>query len=356
MKFKTFSLTVNTSLASATRLAVRGRPRVIGIVASPGLKDARDRRFVAPMTMETYRSPTPAPRLGVRPRLVMLLAVGVATLAGWAYLGAMIAAMVPEMDMATFGPGMEAFNAFNRFAGLSPDVRAALAVLCLPVEAHFGMPGQGDWGPRDLSLVFVMWVAMAMAMMLPTAVPVFSTYAEEAEAKLSRAERSASVLWLIGGYFAVWVGYSLVATLAQWGLTELRALNPAMGPASLMLAGTTLVAAGVYQFTPAKQGCLIRCQMPTRYIVANWSKTPIGVFRLGIEQGLFCLGCCFALMTVMFAVGVMNVIWIAVIGLAMIAEKTIPHPAVSRVIGVALIAWGAALIWASPIGNRLLGA
>lgn len=307
------------------------------------------------MSLNSIPTTGPTHRLGARPRLVMVAAVAVGTLAGWLYLGAMIAAMVPEMDMATFGPGMEAFNAFNRFAGLSPDLRAALAVMCLPVEAHFGMPGQGDWGVRDLSLVFIMWVAMAMAMMLPTAVPVFSTYAEEAEAKGARGERPASVLWLIAGYLTVWVGYSLIATLAQWGLTELRALNPAMGPASLMLAGSTLIAAGLYQFTPAKQGCLIRCQMPTRYIVANWSTDAKGVLRLGVEQGLFCLGCCFALMTVMFAVGVMNVIWIAVIGVAMIAEKTIAHPAVSRVIGGVLLVWGTALIWASPVGERLLG-
>lgn len=288
-----------------------------------------------------------------RPRLLVLALVAVGAGLGWLYLGAMVAAMLPMTDMSEFGPGMGLFNAFNQFAGLPEDLRKALAVICAPEGGHFGMPGAGAWGPRDLALVFAMWCAMVLAMMLPTAGPMMAAFADRAEAEAARGRPMAPVGALAGGYLTVWFGFAVVATLAQWGLTSARTLSPAMAPASLILAGSTLVAAGIYQFTPAKFACLVRCRTPATYFAEHWAGDARGVFGLGVEQGLFCFGCCWALMAVMFAVGVMNVVWIAVIGLVMAIEKTTTSFWFARLTGVGLIVWGAALILASPVGARL---
>lgn len=293
--------------------------------------------------------------LARRPRPVMVATVGLGAAVGWGWLATVVGAMLATTDMATLGPGMGAFNLLNGFAGLPESVRAALAVICSPDGAHFGMPGSGAWGPGDLAVVFVMWVTMALAMMLPTAAPMLAAYADRAEAALAGGERPVSVLALAAGYMTVWIGFAAAATLGQWALTSLKALTPAMAPASLVLAGTTLVAAGLYQFTPMKNACLARCRAPAAFFFARWADRVSGVWRLGVEQGLYCFGCCWALMTVMFAVGVMNVVWIAVIGVVMLVEKTTLNPWISRAIGAALILWGLALLAASPVGQRLLG-
>ena len=100
------------------------------------------------------------------------------------------------------------------------------------------------------------------------------------------------------------------------------------------------MAAGLYQFTPAKHACLTRCQNPFPYFFSKWTDSPIGIFRIGVDQGLFCLGCCWALMTVMFAVGVMNLVWIAFLGALMVIEKSVPNRWVPRGIGVFLLTLG----------------
>jgi predicted metal-binding membrane protein len=131
-------------------------------------------------------------------------------------------------------------------------------------------------------------------------------------------------------------------------------MTPMMAPATLVLAGTTLVAAGIYQFTPAKLACLARCQRPILFPMDRRYESLGEVFRLGLVQGLLCLGCCWALMTVMFAVGVMNVLWIATLGLMMAIEKTVFNVWVPRAIGVVLIVWGLSLLAVSEPGRVLL--
>ncbi|WP_407051391.1 DUF2182 domain-containing protein [Methyloraptor flagellatus] len=294
----------------------------------------------------------PAPDRGLaflarHPRGLMLATVFVGAAIGWAWLAAMIAAMLAATDMAALGPGMELFNYFNGLTEIPESVRAGLAVLCAPA------PGAA-WSLGDVASVFAMWVTMVLAMMLPTAAPMLAAYAGRAEIAIAAGERPVSVLVPAAGYLTVWLGFAIVATGAQAGLTALRAFNAAMGPMTLVLGATTLLAAGVYQFTPLKQACLTRCRLPASFFAVRWSSETAQVYRLGLEQGLNCLGCCWALMAVMFAVGVMNVVWIAVLGLVMGLEKATLNPWVSRVIGVALIAWGLGLIAASPVGARLL--
>lgn len=284
--------------------------------------------------------------LFARPHLVVAVFVAVAFALGWAWLGAMVVGMLATTDMATLGPGMGIFNRLNGLSELSPETRAALTVLCGPVD--------GAWSPRDWALVFAMWVAMVMAMMLPTAVPVFRAYADLGEERRRAGETIVSPILLALGYLAVWIAFSAVATLAQGLLTQARLLTPAGLPMSEVLAGTTIFAAGIYQFSPLKWACLARCRTPRPFFADNWTNRLLGVFRQGIAQGLDCMGCCWALMVVMFAVGVMNVIWIVALGAIMTIEKLSPTVWVSRIVGVVFLAWGAGLVLASPVGTALL--
>ncbi|MTH97147.1 DUF2182 domain-containing protein [Roseibium sp. RKSG952] len=272
--------------------------------------------------------------------------VAVLTLAGWSYLGAMVIDMVPLMDMGEAGPGMGIFNLFNDFWGLPAEARAALAVLCLPENVTtFGMPG-GAWGLPDVFKVFLMWFAMVLAMMLPSTVPMLRAYVVS-ETRSGQAARdiTRNAVLVGSGYIAVWTAYAIVATTAQWALTGLNVLGAMMAPISLAVTASVLIAAGLYQFTPAKQACLARCWYPRWVFLHAGAKgrSYSAPLREGLVQGLLCLGCCWAMMTVMFAVGIMNVIWIAFLGALMAVEKTFPSRFFAPALGVLFLGWGGGL-------------
>lgn len=281
-------------------------------------------------------------------RHLVILLCSLLAVAGWLYLAAVLASMVPVMDMSEAGPGMGLFNAFNIFDGLPKDVRAALAVLCLPAGATtFGMPSE-HWGAGGMGLVFLMWMMMTLAMMLPTAMTVFLAHTQRRAGAVSGPPAAVTVGLLALGYLTIWTAYALAATLVQWLLTDYGLLSSMMAPVSLVFSATTLMAAGLYQFTPAKQACLIRCWYP------RWSSPVSGgqssaFYREGLVQGLACLGCCWALMTVMFAVGIMNIIWVGLLGAVMALEKNLPSRWFYKAVGVFLLLWGASLMAATLV-------
>lgn len=276
---------------------------------------------------------------------LVLLVVVALSLAGWSYLLVMVADMVPAMDMTEAGPGMGVFNHFNIFSGLSAEARAALAVICLPAGATFGMPG-ADMTGYDLVKIFLMWAMMSMAMMLPTAIPMIRAY----HAWLGRGRAPADNLFApsvaaVLGYLSIWLGYAVAATVAQWGLSAAGGLSDMMAPVSLALTTSVLFAAGLYQFTPAKTACLQRCWYPRWTFSGERAGRGLSAgYREGLFQGLICLGCCWAVMTVMFAVGLMNIIWIALLGGIMALEKTFPSRVFPKLIGAGLIGWAALLV------------
>lgn len=276
-------------------------------------------------------------------RTLVYAATALAVLLGWTYLGAVVMS-VPEVARGSLGPGM------NLTAlGSGPAVPAFLLAICTPATLATGID------PAAAAVTFAMWVAMVFAMMLPSAVPMFSTYSDIAAEAARKQMPVPSVFVLAGGYVSVWIGFAVLATAAQLGLVWLGTLSAAMTPLAPALAGTTLIAAGVYQFTSAKYACLVRCRAPFSILFARWRTSAHGMYRLGLEEGLFCLGCCWALMVVMFAVGVMNVVWMAVLTVLMVAEKTASGRGLTWSIGIALIAWGALLLAVSEPGRRLMG-
>jgi predicted metal-binding membrane protein len=170
------------------------------------------------------------------------------------------------------------------------------------------------------------------------------TYAEIADTAARKGEPVVSPFVLAGGYTLVWFGFATFATIAQYALTRAAILDAGMATVSGLFSGAIFIGAGVYQFSALKHACLRQCRAPFQFFFSNWQTTPRGVFRLGIRQGLFCLGCCWAMMLVMFAVGVMNVIWMAALGIVMTLEKMGTGKRFTYGIGGALIAGGVVFI------------
>jgi len=199
---------------------------------------------------------------------------------------------------------------------------------------------EGAWSFSAAAVTASMWSAMTLAMMLPSASPMILTYAEIAETAARKSERIVSPLVIAAGYASVWLVFSLLATVIQIVLTRAALLNTGITSASGILAGAIFIGAGIYQFSALKHACLTHCQNPFPFFFTNWATTLGGVFRLGVEQGLYCLGCCWAMMMVMFAVGVMNVAWMAGLAAVMTIEKLLTGRRFAHGVGVALIVVG----------------
>jgi predicted metal-binding membrane protein len=186
-----------------------------------------------------------------------------------------------------------------------------------------------------------MWAAMAFAMMLPTAAPMISAYLDIAEAARAKAMPIVPASVLVAGYMTVWLAFALAAAAVQ---AALAAPVAALGLPPLLLLGALMLAAGLYQRSPVKHACLTKCRRPMPYFLARWSDTAPGVYRMGLEQGALCLGCCLGLMALMFAGAFMNLAAMAVLAVAMLAEKAHPKgEALSRALAFALI--GAGLVF-----------
>lgn len=199
---------------------------------------------------------------------------------------------------------------------------------------------EGVWSFSAAAVTVSMWGAMTLAMMLPSASPMILTYAEIAETAARKGERIVSPLVIAAGYASVWLVFSVLATVMQIVLTRAALLNTGTASASGILAGAIFIGAGVYQFSALKHACLTHCQNPFPFFFTNWATTPGGVFRLGVKQGLYCLGCCWAMMLVMFSVGVMNVAWMAGLAAAMTIEKLLTGQRFAHGVGVVLIVVG----------------
>ncbi|WP_083656466.1 DUF2182 domain-containing protein [Mongoliimonas terrestris] len=270
-------------------------------------------------------------RFARRSRLLTLAAVGVLAAVGWFYLVAAVAFGGRAADM---GFGMAALQPlFDRLAATAPTVAAGGG------EHGPLMPGMSAWGTADVALVFVMWGAMVFAMMLPSAAPTFRTYARSG-IRIATA--------VMAGYTAVWLGVAVIGTGVQTALTTAGALAPHMAPVGSALSVSILIAAGLYQFMPLKHACLYRCRHP---VVLDEPGLPAGrAFRLGLAEGIACLGCCWALMAVMFAAGLMNLVAMAFLGALMGTEKLANGLWLTYVIGGILLTAGLTLAAGSFLG------
>ncbi len=203
-------------------------------------------------------------------------------------------------------------------------------------------PHPGSAGAVGLGLAASMWMVMMVAMMLPAAMPSILLFAAlDGERRAGRSPLVSTAL-LVAGYFALWSAYSLAAALFQLQLQH-SLLSPAEDLRLELFAGGTLIlVAGGFQLSPLKTACLRHCRSPLGFFLSRWRDGPVGAFGMGMRHGAYCLGCCWALMALSFAVGVMNLLWMAVLALVVCVEKLAPGGAkMSRLFGWIFLAWGA---------------
>lgn len=212
--------------------------------------------------------------------------------------------------------------------------------------ADMEMPGMVmSWGTADVLLLFVMWAVMMVAMMVPSAAPMILAFLSTNHRRRTAARPLVPVGVFLAGYLAVWTAFSALATLAQWALHKAALLSPAMAATSPALNGALLLAAGVFQWTPLKGACLKGCRSPLSFLMSEWRDGSAGAFVMGLRHGFYCLGCCWILMALLFVAGVMNLLWVAVIALFVMAEKILARgELVGRITGAALVAAGVVLI------------
>ena len=208
-------------------------------------------------------------------------------------------------------------------------------------------PSQGEWMLKDFLLLFIMWSVMMIAMMTPSILPMVMLFTVLNSKKKKNNQSSASSLILLAGYLVSWVLFSLVITFPQYAMHKSGLLNPMMEPTHAYLGSAILILAGIYQFTPFKDACLSVCQSPLSFLMNNWKDGNFGAFLIGYKHGFYCIGCCWFLMMTLFALGVMNILWVVVLTLFVMLEKlSYRFPLIFRYsTGAIFIAWGTMLIF-----------
>jgi predicted metal-binding membrane protein len=255
-----------------------------------------------------------------RDRGVVIAALATLTVLAWAYIVWLASTM--DMDDA-----------------MSMSDMASMGTMATPMFK--------PWTPVDFVFTFVMWTVMMVGMMTPSAAPMILVYARVARQAAAQGRPLPAVGWFVAGYLLAWTGFSIVATVGQWGLTRAALMTPMMASASGVFGGVVLIAAGLYQWTPFKDICLRHCQAPLIFIQQHggFRRDAVGSLAIGIRHGLYCVGCCWALMALLFVGGVMNVLWIAGLTIFVLAEKVIPASRpLARLAGVGLTVWGVWLI------------
>jgi predicted metal-binding membrane protein len=196
-------------------------------------------------------------------------------------------------------------------------------------------------GQTQAVLVSAMWAVMMVGMMVPSAAPMVVAYTDWTRRAPVRGSRAAAIASFLGGYVLLWVGFSLLAALLQVSL-ERGGLLTTMGATTRpAVGGAILVLAGLFQLTPWKQSCLRRCRTPVGFLIAEWRDGTAGALNMGVRHGVYCLGCCWALMAVLFVVGTMHLLWMAVIAAFVLAEKVAPRVVrLHYAAAAALVVWG----------------
>ena len=279
-----------------------------------------------------------------RDRVVVSAALVVLTLLAWTYVlwlsahmmtptAAMPGAVASSGEMAGMDMAGDDMAGMDMSATASPDGGMAAAMA----------PAFRAWAPADFAFMFAMWSVMMVGMMTPSVAPMILLYAAVGRKAAETATPLASTGWFLAGYLLVWIAFSALATCAQWALTAVALLTPMMVTASATLGGILLLAVGLYQWTPLKETCLRTCQAPLGFLMSHggFRREPLGALRLGIAHGGYCLGCCFALMALLFVGGIMNVLWIAGLTILVLLEKVLPARLfVARVSGTLIAAAG----------------
>ncbi|MGH2376818.1 MAG: DUF2182 domain-containing protein [bacterium] len=206
-------------------------------------------------------------------------------------------------------------------------------------------PWQMPWSLADLWATALMWGVMMTAMMLPSAAPTLLIFASVQRRRRAQGEAATPTGLFAAGYLVIWLAWSLLAAGLQGVLQAFLLLSPQLASTSALLAAAFLLLAGLYQFTPWKDACLVQCQSPLGFLLTRWREGPRGALYMGLSHGAYCVGCCWALMGLLFVGGVMNVLWIAALAVFVLLEKAVARgPWLSRAAGLGLIGWAVYLL------------
>lgn len=259
-----------------------------------------------------------------RDRAIVIVALTTLTAVAWAYTVWLASNMA--------GDGMSMSHSLDMGGMLKPDFR--------------------PWSVTDAVVTFVMWTVMMVGMMTPSVTPMILIYARVARQAAIQGKPLAASGFFAGGYLLAWTAFSLAATVSQGLLQWVGFLTPMLRTTNNHLGALVLITAGLYQWTPIKEACLKNCQSPLGFIQRHggFRQTPLGALSIGFQHGLYCIGCCWALMALLFVGGVMNIRWIAALTVFVLLEKVIPFGRiVPRLSGTALMLWGTwALLTPAP--------
>jgi predicted metal-binding membrane protein len=202
---------------------------------------------------------------------------------------------------------------------------------------NMAMLGMAGAPLEQFAAAFLLWTVMMVAMMLPTAIPAIDVFGRFARKRVSALGSAPATALFVSGYVAVWTAYSAIAAAGQVALSR----TPALHRGSVVLGAALLLLAGTFQFTSFKDACLTQCRSPFPFFLARWRDGALSAFLLGIQHGSYCLGCCWALMALMFVFGAMNLLWMGALSVFMLGEKIAPPSwQLKRGAGVVLILWG----------------
>ncbi len=251
-------------------------------------------------------------------RLIVAAAIAFAVMASAAFI------------LAGGGTGMSVF-------GMAAATGPAGALLAGTPD--MAMPSL--WSPGYAAVIFVMWWMMMIAMMVPSAAPTILLYGA-----LNSARGPGAPLVFASGYLAAWALFSLAATIFQCALATLGLMSDMyMTLARPAFGAAVLIGAGLYQFTPLKAACLDHCRGPVEALTRHRRTGRAAAFRMGFLHGGYCLGCCWALMALLFVGGIMNIWWVLGIAIYVALEKLAPGgDRIARPMGAVLIFAGAALM------------
>ncbi len=224
--------------------------------------------------------------------------------------------------------------------GLAAAAWAFLAWLALDMDSEISqltMPGSMHWSAANVAAISMMWGIMMAAMMLPSSLPAILIFT-----RLSvRTGEPARAMSFLMGYLMTWLAFSACAIVAQWGLQAAGWVDAMIVSRSVWLSATLLMVAGLYQFTGAKRTCRNQCRSPLSLLLGSWRPGVLGALAMGTRYGVFCLGCCWALMALLFVGGVMNLAWIAALTVVVAIEKLGPSGhLIGNLLGLALLGAG----------------
>lgn len=282
-------------------------------------------------------------RLLRRDRAIVVAAIAAAVMLAGVYTILGVGMGMSAWEMTTMSGAWPTPSEGVGMTGRMPDAMSD------PSMSGGGMGGMvmapAFWTPGYALLVFLMWWVMMIAMMTSSAAPTVLLYAKLNAAGAAGATPRLALVFL-SGYLAIWAVFGLAATALQWALEMRRLVSPEMMAAtSRGVVGVVLLGAGLYQLSPLKAACLRHCRSPTRFLVERRRPGLAGAFSMGAEHGAWCVGCCWALMALLFVGGVMNLYWIAGLAVLVATEKLSRHgDRISRIVGAALAAAGLWLV------------